>query len=488
MITAAFILGWCFGGMSMMMMVPAMFALWIGEQHEAMAFMNAAVGLFVLAGVLIFALHKDHLSLGRRQQLLIVIGLWILLPAGAGIPFYVGGSLPTISQAYFEAVSGFTTTGATLFKSLTGVPQSVILWRSLIQWMGGLTTLLTVSFIVGRLLGDELFGKDASSIIQSSSGGSRDLQNAVTEILPVYAGLTLLCYALLVLAGIPMFDALCLSLSTLSTGGYMPRDGSIALYGSPAAELTLTIFMFLGAVSIIWVKALVRRNKPILARNYEPLGIGIVILVLGLVFAVSLLTRSPSRDVFSFVHGLTLGFASAASLISTTGFVFGNEGEITMPYFLLFAIALVGGGSYSTAGGIKFSRLATMLDLSRRELTRLLYPHSVGKRRHGSEVRDANVRRSVWSIFAVTVVTLVVMVLILSYHGVPPAAALLAAISSMSNFGPAYDMARSTSGPGFPPMFEMTRNAHLFLGFGMVVGRLETLMLLGLFNIALWRK
>lgn len=488
MLATTYIMGWCLGGISLSMVIPAFFAIIIGEKSQAMAFMNSSVALFFLAGGLIFALHQEKLSIGRKQQLLIVLGIWFLLPLGAGLPYYLTGHVETYASAYFEAVSGFTTTGSSLVKSLSDVPKSIILWRAILQWLGGLTTLLTLSFIIGRIMGVELFGRDTRSIIQSNSGSSMDLENTVATILPLYFGLTIVCYILLLIFGIPSFDAFCLSLSTLSTGGYMPRDGSISLYGSPLAEITLAIFMFLGAVSVIWVKALVEMNKNILSRTSEPLWIGLSILVLGLSLTSVIISKTTSLDLFSFFHSLTLGIASAASLVTTTGFIFGNQDQIILPYLLLLAVAMIGGGRYSTAGGLKFSRVVTMLDLSKRELQNLLYPHGIHPTHYGSSERDQLVRRAIWSIFSITILFLVAMILILSYFSIPLDAALMVSVSSFSNFGPAYELARPANPDAFPTIAAMGPKAQLLLSVGMIIGRVETLVILGLLNLAIWRK
>ena len=488
MLATIYILGWCMGGISLSMMIPAFYALVIGEQPQAMAFMNSSVALFFLAGGLIFALHQEKLSISRKQQILIVLGIWFLLPLGAGLPYYLTGTVGSFLGAYFEAVSGFTTTGSSLIKSLSDVPKTILLWRSMLQWLGGLTTLLMLSFLIGRIMGVELFGRDTRSIIQSNSGTSMDLENTVSTILPLYLGLTVLCFVLLRLFGIPTFDAICLSMSTLSTGGYMPRDGSIALYGSPLAELTLSVFMFFGAVSVIWVKALVERNHNILSRTSEPTWIGLSIVTLGLVLACLILLRTSSPDVFTIIHSVTLGLASAASLITTTGFFFNNPDQIVLPYLLLLVVALIGGGRYSTAGGLKFNRVLTMLDLSKRELQNLLYPHGIHPTLYGNVSRDKYVRRSIWSIFCITMIFLVGMILALSYLGVPLNAALMVSVSSFSNFGPAYEFARPANPDVFPTLAKMGPVVQLILVVGMIVGRVETLVVLGLLNLAIWRK
>ena len=488
MLVTSYIMGWCLGGISLFMMIPAFFALAIGEKPEAMAFMNSSVALFFLAGGLIFALNQDKLMMGRKQQMQIVLGVWFLLPLGAGLPFYLTGTVPTFAQAYFEAVSGFTTTGSSLIKSLSDIPKSIILWRAMVQWLGGLTTLLMLSFLIGRIMGVELFGRDTRSIIQSNTGSSIDLENTVVTILPLYFGLTFLCFVLLWIFGIPSFDALCLALSTLSTGGYMPREGSIGLYGSPLAELTLAIFMFLGAVSVIWVKALIEQNKNVLSRTNEPMWVGLAIIVLSVFLTISIVARTSIPDFWSFVHSLTLGIGSAASIITTTGFIFENQDRVVLPYLLILVIALVGGGRYSTAGGLKFSRVLIMLDLSKRELQNILYPHGIHPTLYGNSRRDQTVRRTIWSIFSITMFFLVAMTLILSFLGIPLNAALMLSVSSFGNFGPSYTLATPIDPDTFPAFADIGIKAQLLLCVGMIIGRIETLVILGLLNLAIWRK
>lgn len=488
MLIASYIMGWCLGGISLMMMFPVFYGLINGENAQAMAFMNSAVVLFFIAGSLVLALHRDQLTLTRRHQLLILIGIWFLLPLGAGLPYFLTGTVNSYSGAYFEAVSAYTTTGASLIENLTSVPRTIILWRALLQWTGGLTTLLMLSFIIGRIMGTELFGRDTRSIIQSNSGTSIDLENTFATILPLYFGLTLACYLLLLIAGIPTFDAFCLALSTLSTGGYMPREGSISLYGSPMAELVLACFMFFGAVSVIWVKALFERNRNILTRTSEPLWIAMAIMGLGVIFSLLFIAKINSPGVYTILHSITLGLASAASLVTTSGFIIGSPDEISLPYILLLLIALIGGGRYSTAGGIKFNRFLTMLDLTQRELKKLLYPHSIHRTFFGSEDRDQQVRSSVWSIFTIAVLFIVLIVMGLSYFGVPLDAALMLSVSSFSNFGPAYDMVKSAAPDAYPSIEAAGGKAQFLLCIAMIVGRVETLVLLGLLNLAIWRK
>lgn len=488
MLAAAYILGWCLGGLSLAMMIPAFFGLAQGEQSQSMAFMNSAVALLFLAGGLIFAFQREKPLLSRRHQLLIVLGIWFILPLGAALPFYLSNTLPTLSEAYFEGVSALTTTGFTLTDSLTNLPVSILIWRAMLQWLGGLMSLLMLSFIVGRIMGIELFGKDARSIIQSNTGSSLDIENTFRTIVPLYVGLTAACFVLLVISGLPPFDALCLSLSALSTGGYMPREGSIALYGSPSAELTLAIFMFLGAVSVIWVRALLSGNRNILSRTNEPVYIGLGIFLLGLIFALMIIFNSPYGGLFPILQGFTQGIASAASLLTTTGFTIGAQDQVVLPYLFVLAIALIGGGRYSTAGGLKVSRVLTMLGLSKRELQKLLYPHSVHPAGHGSDSRDLHVRRSVWSIFSLTLLFIVAMMTTLSYLGVDLNAALLMAVGALSNFGPAYEMVRIGSPEAFPALKSLGFGSKLVLCAGMIVGRVETLVILGLMNVSLWRK
>ncbi|MGI9387836.1 MAG: TrkH family potassium uptake protein [Methyloligellaceae bacterium] len=488
LLSIAYAYGWLFAVMSAAMLLPVPFALTFEESNVIGAFVVTSAILAFAGGALIFALKGTKLRTGRRLNLFVLCTIWLIMPLFAALPLYISGQPDGLVAAYFEAVSGFTTTGATVFVDLADVPRSILVWRSILQWLGGFTTLLALGVLIGPLTGQERLGAELRQIGHSKHSIAQDVATAIRTILPVYGGLTLACFALLVFAAIPPFDAFCLALSTLSTGGFMPRSGTIALYGSSAAELILALFMFLGAVSLLWVRAILQFRWGMLREIREPVSIGLIILFLGVLLTVPLLINSPETGVRSVYRSLTLGLATAASFVSTSGFAVSDRTQDAIPYMFVLVICLVGGGRFSTAGGLKYFRVAAMFRQSGRELRFLLFPHLVRPSRYGKESRDISILQTLWSNFVVIVLVLIALTAILSTGGVPLSAGLLAAISSVSNIGPAYSFLPVAEIASAPPFGEMGSSAQLALCGGMMLGRVEGLALLSLMNFAYWRS
>ena len=268
----------------------------------------------------------------------------------------------------------------------------------------------------------------------------------------------------------------------------MPRSGTIALYGSSSAELVLSIFMFLGAINLLWIRAVLQFRWTTLREIKEPISIGIIMLLLGVLLTIPLLLNSPETGFRSVYHSLTLGLATAASFVSTSGFAISDRTQDAIPYMVVLIICLVGGGRFSTAGGLKFFRVAAMFRQSGRELRFLLFPHLVRPSRYGKESSDIQILRTLWSNFTVVIIVLFLLAAILAATGVPFSAGLLAAISSISNIGPAYSFLPVAEITSAPPFGEMSPIAQLALCLGMILGRVEVLALLSLMNFAYWRS
>jgi trk system potassium uptake protein TrkH len=480
--------GWLFTILAAAMAMPIAFAATFEETIVLHAFVATGAALSFIGVALIFALKGTEILAGRRQSLLLLCAIWLIIPLVAALPLYISGYPGGMVSAYFEAVSGFTTTGSTVFIDLSEVPKSLLVWRSFLQWLGGLMTLLAIAVVIGPLTGDQRIGHQFDQVSRSTHGSLLHTGAAIRIILPIYTGLTLACFTLLLSATIPPFDAFCLSLSTLSTGGFMPRSGTIALYGSSFAELVLAIFMFLGAVNLFWIRALIQFRWRLLREMHEPLSIGAIMIVLGILLTVPLLINSPETGFRSVYHSLTLGLATAASLVSTSGFAISDRTQDAIPYIFVLIICLIGGGRFSTAGGLKYSRVTAMFRQSGRELRFLFFPHLVRPSRYGKESRDTRILQVFWSNFAVIIFVIFALTSVLGACGIPLSAGLLAAISGVSNIGPAYSFLPVAEVASAPPFGEMHYAAQLALCAGMILGRVEVLALLSLVNIAYWRS
>ena len=482
-----FVLGALLLGLVALMLPAIALAAAVAEPGALEAFLIAGGISGFTGGALVAAFRGEPFVADRKHALTILLCAWTGLPVFAALPFLI---LTPMSwhAALFESISAFTTTGATAFARLVDVPQSLILWRALLQWAGGLLTLVSAIAILLPLYGGEGFELTRTERVSEPGGSRKQTNYALRVILPLYGGLTLACLILLLFANIPAFDALCLALSTVSTGGFMPREGTIALYGSVGAELVLTLFMFLGAVSIFWTHTLLGGRFASAGASREPVYVLLALLLGGVALTTLLWLRFPAIDAAWFQY-VSLGLAAAASLVTTTGFPISEDAFALVPFMLIVLVCAIGAGRLSTAGGIKVSRLAMMLSQSYNELSLLLFPHSI----HPT-VRTAGALRQVtigtiWALFFLTMLVLALLILMLSATGIGFEAAMLAAVTSLSNAGPFYEIGRLAHlSADAPPIWEMSPVAHLLMSAAMILGRMELLAVLSLARLLLQRE
>jgi len=482
----AYVLGWLLLALAGLMLLPAGMAATLGEDAARDGFLVGFGLAGFVGGIFVSAFAGRAFVADRKHALMILLCAWIAVPILASVPFLAASGLAP-SAAIFEAVSGFTTTGATAFRRLADVGRSLILWRALLQWAGGLLTLVSAIAILLPLYGGEALTLRRAAGGGEAAGNRKQISDALRVILPVYAGLTGMCLALLLFAQIPAFDALCLALSSVSTGGFMPRDGTIALYGSVSAELVLAVFMFFGAVSIFWTHGLLARRRSSLAMGREPLYVAGAVVMGALMITTVLWLRFPGIDVAWFQY-FSLGLAAAASLVTTTGFPVSAEAFDLVPFMLLLAVCAVGAGRLSTAGGLKISRLTMMLSQSYNELYLLLFPHGIQQSVRGSGAFRQVTIATIWALFFLTVIVMAVLVVLLAATGIPFTGAMLAAVTALSNAGPFYEIGRTAHlDAGAPPIWEMTPAAHGLMSAAMVLGRVELLAVLSLARLLLQR-
>ncbi|MEC9367818.1 MAG: potassium transporter TrkG, partial [Pseudomonadota bacterium] len=432
LLTVLYLFGWTLLSLAGVMLIPVVVALRLDGIAAAQTFAVPAVLLCILSSLLIMAFRGHNELQRRRQNLLLLVCAWLLIPAAAALPLYLAGFPGNFLHAYFEAVSGFTTTGATIFDDLGQLPKSIILWRAMLQWLGGLTTLLALLALLGSLSGTDLMDRQLRLIGRPAQDGAENLFEVMQSVAPLYLALTVVCFLLLVVFGTPSFEALCLALSAISTGGFAPRSQPLAAYVPPAAQLVLALFMILGAVSFVWVRAIFQMRWPIIRETREPFWIIWLTGAAALVAIVVLSAVEPAYGPGGAFRLVASGIASAASLISTTGFVITDPARFPLPVILLATVCIVGGGRFSTAGGLKVFRVFLMLRQVSRELRQLIYPHGVRAARFGDEARESELLKATWITFAAFIITLGTIMALVAYSGVPVAGALLAAAGALS--------------------------------------------------------
>ena len=461
------------------MLIPTTVGLAYGAPGVTGAFGVSCLLTAFAGGVLIMVTRGAESTAWKRENLAAVIGTWLILPLFAALPLYFATSLGWVG-AVFESVSGLTTTGATALPSVNNVSPAVLLWRAMLQWFGGVATVVFVIVHLAHL------GVGGMQLYRSSIlHGEQDplltrLAETGAAVAIIFAILAVACFLALLMAGIPAFDALTHALSTVSTGGFSTRDSSIEAFASPAVEVILIVFMILGAAnaSLHW---LVVRRQEFGAYWNDPefLRFLFISLCAGLLLALVLIVASGASWGAALRHGI---FA-AISAITTTGF--SATAEFQWPVFaplLLLVLMLAGGCTGSTAGGLKTMRLMLLMRLARGEIGRLAHPHGVGTIRYGAATVDAAATRAVWAFFVVLAFGFGLLTIALAMAGLDFRGAAFAAAGALSNTVPGAGLLKETGFAGAGPTVQL-----LFCS-GMILGRLEFFSILILFNPLFWRR
>jgi len=480
------LLGWAIATLAVAMLTVTGIAAGYGESRAVATFMVSALIAGFLAGGLLWGFRGRSAPITREQSMVLLILLWTILPLCAAIPFYVGLKDTGFLISVFEATSGLTTTGTTLFQEINDLPRAMVFWRALLQWLGGGLNLLAVVLILSPSRMSGLTGPNLSPLSQIEHHDmTRRVLIACRTILPVYGILTLICIFLLWVSGVPEFDALSLGLSTISTGGFMPRDGTVAQYGAPMAEFVLVVFMVLGAMSFLVHRAQITGIGSGHQRYAESRFFLVIILFTTLVLSL-LVWGGDDFAVKMLPDALRTGLFRAISLATTTGFDNAPASAvIVIPFAMVLMVTIIGGCAYSTAGGIKTFRFAMMLNQSRRELARLMHPHSVTTVRSAEGMLNPRAMTPIWVLFAVYVSFAVVLSVILAFDGLSLEASVLAAAGALSNAGPAVDF--GVAGGVSADMTGVSALSLVAYTVAMVLGRLEMLAALSLVTTRLWR-
>jgi trk system potassium uptake protein TrkH len=476
--------------MGLALLLPLPLSLIDGESIWWVYAGSAAVA-FVLGGGL-FWKYKPETDLRAREAFLVVSLTWILLSVFGALPLMLSGSLPHFSDAFFEAMSGLTTTGATVFGGttsdgtvngfITEQPRSILLWRSLLHWFGGMGfVVLSVAVLpflsVGG--GSQLFSAE-------SSAGMTDkitprVQEAATWLWVVYLTFTVANFVLLwAHPKMDWFDALNHAMATLATGGFSTKDASLAYYDSAYLDWITTIFMFLAGMSFTMHFRLLRGEFKVFGDNRETRFYSLMVLI-SVVFVSTILW---AKGGYNILDALRYGAFQVVSIVTTTGFVTDNyEAWPSIAVLFLFLLFFTGGTAGSTAGGIKSFRILILLKNTMREIRQTVHPRGVLPVQIGPKnIEPATIMR-VLSFVISYVFFFSVGALILTALGLDFMSAIGASISCLGNIGPALgEFGPINNYASMPWLGKWT------MSFLMMIGRLEVFTVLVLFSKAYWRE
>ena len=433
--------------------------------------------LLVLVGA-IFSVLKSDDHFFPREGFFAVALTWLLVAAFGALPFYFSGYFETYIDCFFEAVSGFTTTGASILTAVEPLPKGILFWRSFMHWLGGMGVLvLTIALLPNlggrtlQLMKAESPGPIVSKLVPKASQSSKILYS-------IYCGMTVIEIIVLHLVGMPWFDSIVNSFAIAGTGGFSIRNTSIAAYGSPAIEIACTIFMLLFSINFA-LYFLVLCGKVKQALRSDELRFFLIVVV-----GSTALIAIDIWPMYSGADAIRHAAFQVSSIISTTGFASTNfDLWPEFSRFLLILLMFIGACAGSTGGAIKCSRLLLLLRSIRREVRQVIHPREVNVVKLDGQVVDEGNLRSVHIFIGAYMLIMLLAVLLVSLDDFSMVTNFSAVASCIGNVGPGLE--------GVGPMSSYATYSgfsKLVLSMCMIIGRLELLPVMVLFSANAWKR
>lgn len=489
------------GVSSLSMWIPAVYALALDHFHDARTFFYAGLlGIIVVLFVSLSLMGRPH-NRNPLRQLLALLVAFVALPVFLALPFYEAVRNTSYLNAYFEMVSSMTTTGATLFAPERLDPAEH-LWRGLVGWQGGLLLWISAAAILAPLTlgGFEVTAASEPGQTFASGAARRDysdprkrLARAVSALVPVYMGLTLALWMMLMAAGDLPFVALIHAMSTMATSGISPIGGLANAGSGRWGEMLIFLFLLFALTRLTF------SNDTSAARRqgvwYDPefrMGALIVVTVPLVLFArhwIAAFEVGPENSIFVGLRALWGGVFTTLSFLTTAGFESAdwsasrNWSGLGTPGMILMGLSIIGGGVATTAGGVKLLRVFILYLNGRRELERLIHPSSVGR----SGLLTRRTRREgafiAWVFFMIFALTLSGLVMAFAASSVEFEQAIVMAVAALTNTGPLVTLATEAQ----LSISQLDASAKLFFCAGMILGRLEVLAIVVMVTPELWR-
>ena len=481
--SVASIIGWALCILSLTMIMPIFVALAYSEFYSAKAFVLSAAITGFASGLLIISSRSDKQKAStKRENIVSAVVFWLVVPIFAALPLLFTGSTEGILNSYFESVSGLTTTGATVISSLETVDHASLFWRAILQWLGGISVVVLVVIHLAHLGvgGMQLY---PSSLLHGEQDPLLDrLKDTGVVVVSIYAILALVCCILLIFSGLSPFDSITHALTAVSTGGFSTHNNSVSAFNNFTAEIILIVFMILGAtnISLLWL-VLRRQEFDVIKKDPELTKFIVVILIISAIIGISLMALSEIDKLTAF----RVGLFSTVSAITTTGFYSGQN--ISWPLFvpmLLLVLMFSGGCTGSATGGLKTMRVMLLFRLAQREILRLAHPHGVEGIRYSGLSVDKEAMRAIWAFFVVLILAFGFVTISLALTGMDFRDSVFSAAGALSNTVPATVYLQDS----FVSYEGVAIGTKIILCIGMIIGRLEFLTALIIFNPLFWRQ
>lgn len=479
--TITWVLGSFLAYLSSSMMVPYLYALLTDHVDQSSMLRSSLITAAAAALFLLLGRKRERRDLYHREGILLVSLIWVVICGFGSLPYYFSDSYASVSDAVFEATSGFTTTGATVISDVDGLSRPIHLWRCFSHWLGGMGIVLLGLAIL------PLLGQSGNALYRAEFSGasSERMQPRLVEtaraLWRLYVFFTVAEVVLLLFAGMNLFEAVCHAFSTLGTGGFSTRTESIAGFNSPLIEYIIILFMFLAGISFIqhyrfWVEG----KAASVLHDYEFRAYLLIILISACIIASTLLAGSDA----AYEPVIRAALFQVVSILSTTGFVTADY-SLWPPVLQLILLVLmfVGGCTGSTAGGLKVARIVLLLRTVFRDFRRMAEPQGVFRIRAGEEVISELAITGLLNLIFLALFILLIASFLLTATGLDLVTAVSSVIACQFNIGPGLGMV----GP-VENYAELSAFAKWVLSFCMIAGRLEFYTLLILFTAVFWNR
>jgi len=473
-----FVIGLLLAMLALVMLVPSVVD-WANDGPDWPGFLAAAGLTAFLAGALILATRGDAVVLDLRQAFLLTCLAWLAVAACSALPFTLAATPLPYADAFFEAMSGLTTTGSTVITTLDRTGAGILIWRSLLHFIGGVGIIVLAVAVLPflRIGGMQLFRLESSD--KSDKVLPRATQIAA-GIAIVYALLTALCALAFWCGGMSGFDAVAHAMGTLATGGFSNYDASFAQFDSWLLEAICTVFMLCGGLTLTLFLRVARRQARTVLRDRQIRVYLAVFAATSAAIALWLILVERRDMIFALRHAPF----TVASVMTTTGFASTDWGLWgPFPLVLIFLLTFVGGCSGSTSGGIKIFRFQVLVAVGHAQLRRALQPSAVWLPKYNDRPIADSVAQSVLAFVAMYMFSWAATALLLGLCGLDLVTALTGAATALGNVGPGLGDVIGPAGTFAP----LPSSAKWVLSGAMLLGRLELVTVLVLFSGAFWR-
>ncbi len=477
--TVFFIIGVLLSVLGIFMLIP--YSVQIIYQENNHVFLTSSF-MTIFIGVLFILTNLERESyLSLQQTFLFSTLAWVSIAVFGSIPFILSPINLSISEAFFESMSGITTTGSTVILDLDNTPKSILLWRAIMQWLGGIGIIVMAITVLPLLKvgGMQLFKMEGSDSTEKILPRTFEV---ATIIISTYLALTFLCGFFYWIFGMGVFDSIAHSMTTIATGGFSTHNASIGFFKSSNIEIIATIFIILGSIPFISYLKFIKGNRKIFFHDVQIRGL-IYLLVFSVIVMFLYLFFISHQG--SFFDKLRISSFNVVSILSGTGYVtddFGLWGKFSLIFFLF--LMFIGGCAGSTTCGIKIFRLQMLFLFLRNHIKKLLSPNSISIIKYNNQkISDEFINSVIVFIFSYLFLFMFLSML-LSITGLDFLSAISGAATSISNVGPGLGDVIGPNG-NFKEVSDVSK---WLLAFGMLLGRLELFAVLVLFFPSFWKN